>query len=256
LPDHDSKPNGLYAPVWDDYAENWAAAHGDRYAWPGDEWGNPAWWAHTFDLLFRAAGVSDWQRAVEIGPGSGKYTISVLENSSTTIRAYDVSARFLDVCRRRCDRWIRDERLSLHLLGIERADQMLVDLRAAGWRGVVDAVYSIDAMVHVDLQYLVAYVLTAGLVLKPGGKLILTLADATSELGFAKLLEDIRWHYPLQGRPSAKFEWLSPDLVRSVLQRLGFAIELLVNPGRDLYLIASLSDPTAAAALEDHLRAG
>jgi SAM-dependent methyltransferase len=253
MADQENKSRGLYAPVWDDYAETWTATFGDRHAWPGDEWGDPASWAKTFDLLFRAAGVSGWQRAVEIGPGSGKYTIGVLENSPATVRAFDVSAKFLDVCRRRCEGWIRNERLSLHLLGIERADQMLVDLQAAGWRGVVDGFYSIDAMVHVDLQCVIAYMLTAGLVLRPGGKLILTLADATSELGFAKLVDDIRWHFPLQGQPSAKFEWMSPDLVRSVLHRLGFTIDLLENTGRDLYLVASLSDPDASSALEGNL---
>jgi SAM-dependent methyltransferase len=254
--DQERESRGLYAPFWDSYAETWEATFGDRHAWPGDEWGDPVVWEQTFALLFRAAGVSGWRRAVEIGPGSGKYTIAVLENSPAIVRAYDVSARFLDVCRRRCSVWIEAERLGLHRLGTERADQMLADLRMAGWRRAVDAFYSIDAMVHVDLQYLIAYLLTAGLALRPGGKLILTLANAASEQGFAKLVDDIRWQYPLQGRPSAKFEWLSPDLVRSVLQRLGFSIDRIEDTGRDLFLAASLDDPTACTGLEGYLLTG
>ena len=62
----------------------------------------------------------------------------------------------------------------------------------AGWRGQVDAVYSIEAMVHVDLQYLMAYLLTAAAALRPEGKLIMTLATMNSDHGFGKLLRDVR----------------------------------------------------------------
>lgn len=243
----------VYGRYWDYYIEKWGDLHarGGELEWPGDEWGAPAGWDGLFRTLFLPAGVESWQRAVEIGPGSGKYTLKVLERSEAAVRGYDVSAKFLEVCEQRCTQAIGQGRLSLRLLESDRTDEMLSDLASFGWERQVDGFFSINAMVHVDLQYLLVYLITAGLVLRPGGKLVLTLADATSDQGFEKLLRDIAWTYPVQARPlgSGKFEWLSPDLVRSVLPRLGFELDLLNDGQRDLYLVASLARPEVAESL-------
>jgi SAM-dependent methyltransferase len=172
--------------------------------------------------LFERVGVSDWTRAVEIGPGSGKYTLKVLEASDSVVHGFDVSPEFLSVCATPCREAVDDERLFLHLLEGKWPDEMFGVLTELGWKRTVDAVYSIDAMVHVDLQDMVVYLLTAGAVLKPGGKLILTLADMTTDYGVRKLLEDISMFF---GKDvPGKFEWPSPDAVRNVLPRLGFKV--------------------------------
>jgi ubiquinone/menaquinone biosynthesis C-methylase UbiE len=252
------KPDSVYGRYWDYYIESWRKSperYGENLEWPGDEWGHPGGWDQLYNQLFQPAGVESWERAVEIGPGSGKYTLKVLGASNATVRAYDVSAAFLDVCRERCGEMIAGDRLSLHLLQAASADEMLNDLRRAEWGRQIDAVYSIDAMVHVDLQYLIAYLVTAALVLRPGGKLMLTLPDVTRGPGFAKLMKDIVWTFPSQGRAigSGKFEWLSPDIVQSLLPRLGFQIDLLDDSQRDLRVAASLADPALAQALEHYL---
>jgi hypothetical protein len=228
-----------YGRGWDRYVER----H-DQEGWPGDEWGEPDWWEALFDELFRPF-VTDWKRAVEIGQGSGKYTLKVLAESEATIRAYDVSARFLGVCEERCRDQIEAGRLSLHLIG-EESGQMLSELD--DWRREIDAFYSIDSMVHVDLQDLIPYLLTAALVLRQGGKLILTLADATTPQGFKKLLTDIRL-----GPKTGKFEWVSPDIAKTILPRLGFEIDLLREAGHDLSLVATLRRPRMAEGLEKFL---
>ncbi|MGH8542407.1 MAG: hypothetical protein ACREX3_01915 [Gammaproteobacteria bacterium] len=108
-------------------------------------------------------------------------------------------------------------------------------------------------MVHVDLQYLIVYLITAALTLRPGGKLILTLADATCDRGFRKLLTDIQRTWITQNRPlgRGKFEWMSSDMVRLILPRLGFEVDLLDTlRRRDMRVIASLIDPQRADALE------
>lgn len=244
--------------TWDRYLETWQLEHNanQNYEWPGDEWGNPQTWADLFSNLFEAAGAADWRHAVEIGPGSGKYTDRLLGESKAEIRAYDVSADFMRVCEKRCAEWIADGRLSLHLIEGKSPSEMLDDLASADLLRKVDAFFSIDAMVHVDLQYLVVYFIVAALSLRKGGRLILTLSNASSEEGFEKLLHDIAWTYPQQADPqgSGKFEWLSPDLVRVILSRLGFEVWMPSGEGRDIWLIATLVDLSKAHGLEARLR--
>jgi hypothetical protein len=85
------------------------------------------------------------------------------------------------------------------------------------------------------------------------------LADATSERGIDKLLEDIKTYYPMQGMPSLKFEYVSGDIVRAVLARLGFEVMKLDwdagdrERGRDLFMIAELRDLAAGEAARPHL---
>ena len=251
---------GIYGRFWDHYVENLSTklSQGDDGAldWPGDEWGSPAAWAERFADLFEPA-VGGWRRAVEIGPGSGKYTLKVLERSpEAEVRAYDTSAKFLEVCEQRCKAHVDAGRLSPHLLHAVDPAQLLDDLDAAGWRRQVDGFFSIDVMVHIDLQYLIVYWLTAALVLRPEGQLVMTLNDVTREPGFQKLLADIEWTFPSQGRPlgSGKFEWLSPDVVESILPQLGFRVVKLCEAGRDLHVVAELEDVERADALEAPLR--
>jgi SAM-dependent methyltransferase len=255
----DSGSVGIYGRYWDYYVRRWEDLQKrEGHERPGDEWGTPSGWEWMFDRLFVPAGVATWERAVEIGPGSGKYTLKVLAASSAQIRAYDVSAEFLRVCEERCRTHIDSGRLSLHLLGADRADGLLLDVEEAGWAGEVDALFSIDAMVHVDLQYLVAYLIGAAAILRPGGRLVLTLANAVSPAGFEKLIREIHWTFPAQSSPigSGKFEWLSPDIVRSLLPRLGFELDLFLKDQRDLHLVASLARPERGRELVPYLLPG
>jgi hypothetical protein len=244
--------------TWDRYLETWQGEHNadGKYEWPGDEWGTPASWDELYANLFETAGVAGWQHAVEIGPGSGKYSDRVLRGSHATIRAYDVSAEFMRVCEQRCAPWIDANRLSLHLIEGQSPTEMLDDLAAVGLLRELDAIFSIDAMVHVDLQYLIVYFMVAALSLRTGGKLVLTLSNATSEEGFDKLIHDIGWTYPQQADPngSGKFEWLSPEIVRFALSRLGFDVWMPSGEGRDIWLIATLVDVSRATELEARLR--
>jgi osmotically-inducible protein OsmY len=254
----EASSKGIYSKYWDQFISNWAdrpKMRENEYRWPGDEWGSPEQWEFIFQKMFIPAGVEQWRRAIEIGPGSGKYTLKVLSASQAVVRAYDVSASYLDVCRSRCQEVVDEGRLSLHLLDTKRPNQILAEAAEVGWERGVDAVYSIAAMVHVDLQYLVTYLLNASLALKPEGKLLLTLADATSPGGFTQLLKDIRWAYPAQGNPSGspKFEWLSPDLIRYVLMRLGFIVNWIDNFERDIFLVATLAKVRPSETLRRYI---
>ena len=90
----------LYSRTWDHYVETWEQwkkIEGEDWRWPGDEWGSPELWESNYRRFF--VGAEGWERAVEIGQGSGKYTERVLGgNDSVALRAYDISPKFLEVC--------------------------------------------------------------------------------------------------------------------------------------------------------------
>ena len=252
--------SSLYGDSWDKYVnEIFERSKRADSVYPGDEWGNREWWNSCYERLFEYAGAGGWRHAVEIGPGSGKYTLLLLERSMCQVLALDVSEAFLQVLRTRAADQIRSRHLDADFIHCRNPDEVLTKIEQRGWRGAVDGFFSIDAMVHVDLQYLVAYLVTAAICLRPGGKLLLTLADATSARGQRKLLDEIKIYYPLQGQSSLKFEWLSPDIVRSLLATLGFRIVLLEHDSlnradaRDMFLIAERTS-TDLPALETYLR--
>jgi len=115
--------------------------------------------------------------------------------------------------------------------------------------GQIDAFYSIDAMVHVTLQHMITYLLTAAVCLRKGGMVLLTIPNATSDKGFATLLTDAKRCYSEQSDPTRpRFEWLCPELVTGVFARLGFKTQFVLPFGgsmseyRDLHIAATLTD--------------
>jgi SAM-dependent methyltransferase len=255
-----------YGQLWDVYvAEAFPKLQqaDARLLYPGQEWGNEKSWQRVFEKLFVPAGVAQWDAAIEIGGGGGKYTERVLRASDKVrLFGFDVSRNFLDATAARLGDFVEAGRLSLHEIDPVQPDAMFTALSAQGLARKVDAVFSIDAMVHVDLTYLTTYWMNAALLLKPGGRVLMTLADPTTVGGFQKILRDIRKFYRFQGRICPKFEYLSAEIAGFVLRRLGFEIELLEpwsnhegRPPRDLYLIARLDRPEQAETFRDSLRA-
>jgi SAM-dependent methyltransferase len=252
--------SSYYGRSWDMYVTKvFEHAKTPESVFAGDEWGNPVWWDICYKRLLERAGANDWKRAVEIGPGSGKYTNLLLERSKCDVLAFDVSQEFMRVMEERLANYRETGRLTTALLEAKGADEMLNRIEKEGWRGTLDGFFSMDAMVHVDLQFLTAYFVTAAICLRPGGKLVMTLADGTSPRGVKKLLDDIKNYYPLQGELSLKFEFLSPEIVRKVLGEIGFTIDLLehdsldATQARDIFLIATKGDADVTR-LESFLR--
>ncbi|QYU66399.1 hypothetical protein J4558_15590 [Leptolyngbya sp. 15MV] len=194
--------------------------------------------------------------------GGGKYTERVLRaNDKVRVFGFDVSRNFLDSTAARLGDFVQADRLTLTEIDAVAPDAMTALIEAAGLKRRVDAMFSIDAMVHVDLQYLFTYWVNAAQVLKPGGRILMTLADPTTESGLQKITRDIRKFYKFQGRICPKFEYLSAEIVRHCLGELGFEIELLEpwsywdgRPARDLYLIAKLVDVAKAETFRGALR--
>jgi len=246
----------FYSRHWDHYVdtwERWRDKEGEDWRWPGDEWGNPDVWESNYRRFF--VGADSWGKAVEIGQGSGKYTVRVLDgNGKVALRAYDVSPKFLEVCAGRCKDHVASGRLSLRQIDVTTPRFLLDDLQ--DWKREVDALYSIGVLVHVDLQYLVPYLLAAGTVLKPGGKLIAGFGNVGSEAGFHRLLADVNpfWKGQLNPDQTGKYEWLSGCLVESLLPRLGFQVDELDAPEDSINVttVATLVEPERAERLAEN----
>ncbi len=258
--------NQTYSDYWNRYvAEAFPKLQendGRTLTYPGEEWGDERSWSWIFDKLFTPSGVAHWDAAIEIGGGGGKYTERVLRaNDRVRVFGFDVAKNFLDATAQRLADFVKADRLTLTEIDPVAPDAMLALIEKAGLKRKVDAMFSIDAMVHVDLQYVLTYWMNAGLVLKPGGRLLMTLADPTTPSGLQKITRDIRKFYKNQGRICPKFEYMSEEIVRHVLGELGFEVELLDRseywdnrPARDIYLIAKLVDPAKAERFRDALR--
>ncbi|MBI2718822.1 MAG: class I SAM-dependent methyltransferase [Rhizobiales bacterium] len=250
-------PQNIYRSQWDRFAEKWRPKSEDL-VWPGDEWGTRQHWDMIFRTMFLDYGVADWKNCVEIGAGSGKYTEQVLRVSEARIVAFDISPSYQKVMRERLSAYVASGRLQPAIIEARDPGELIEYLEGQKLVRALDTFYSIDAMVHVDLQYLMAYFMTAALALKENGLMIMTLANAISKPGFKKLLQGVKQFYPMQGQPSAKFEWLSPEIVGTVLANLGFDVTFVggqpqLESGRDLMVAARLVDLDKAEQFRGYL---
>ncbi len=236
-----------YGEYWDLYVRSIfpqiQAAHDpavERLLWPGDEWGTPDIWEKIYAMVFAPELDPPPRLAIEIGPGAGKYTAMVLEHCpAVEILALDVSQAYLSVLAERLAPAIAAGRLTTARL-LPEWDHFARLVAERGWVGKVDLVFSIDAMVHVDLQYLMAYWMAAAQALRPGGRMIMSVADATSPHGFEKLVADVPTYFGAQGKITSKFEWLCPPMVAHLLDRLGFDVRFHPKlAGRDCWFVAT-----------------
>jgi cyclopropane fatty-acyl-phospholipid synthase-like methyltransferase len=256
-----------YGQLWDGYvAESFPKLQQSserKLTYPGEEWGSEASWKEIFAKLFEPSDVANWNYAIEIGGGGGKYTERVLRaNDHVKVWGFDVSRNFLEATGARLHEYVDADRLFLNEIDPVHPDAIYRMLEERGVVRQVDAMFSIDAMVHVDIQYLLVYWINAALTLRPGGRILMTIADPTSHSGFQKIRRDIRKFYKFQGRMCPKFEYQSEEIARAILTRLGFDIVCLEQwsyfegrPARDLYLIAELARPEQADRFRETVRA-
>jgi hypothetical protein len=165
----------------------------------------------------------------------------------------------MEVMKERLSQDIEQCRAEPVLIKAENSNELLEELEKRNLVRKLDAFFAIDAMVHVDLQYLIVYFITAALTLKHNGLLIMTFANAVSQNGFRHLLNGAKPFYPLQGKATAKFEYLSPDIVDLVLGQMGFHVNYAkpfgtdINMDRDLYVVARLVDIERAETFRDSI---
>lgn len=236
------------ADFWDHYTDHDFPARQARskmsLEMPGDEWMPREFWNKLVPTVLISRLDADEPVLVEIGAGAGKQTKIVLEHKpGAKIYSFDISASFI----RSFEKYLGEtagDRVEAILLGKDWR-QMLRDLSHRGAAGKVDAFYAFDAMVHVDLQALMAYFITAVHALKPGGFIVMDVADSTSDLGFSKLLNDVKHYYPFHGAPCAKFMFTSPAIIEDILVKLGFTVEFIPDERGHCLFVARLADREA-----------
>ena len=233
-----------YADDWNEYVK-----HFSEYAkkeptnigrtdlkYPGDEWGTPEEWAAYADRFLKPFLPDDLSGiAIEIGPGSGKYTLGIIEKTKGII-CFDVSEEFMKIAKARLSPHIAQGRIEFQLLGLSNCNEIANSLRARNLLGKVDLFFSIDSMVHVELHTLIAYFINASKALRLGGYMTMGVASCTNEKGFQRLLDETPWCYGGM-RPSHQFYFLSKDVVYFITQQLGFEM-VLFDEQRDINFVA------------------
>ncbi|GAB5449583.1 class I SAM-dependent methyltransferase [Gymnodinialimonas sp.] len=219
----------------------------DSYAWPGDEWGDAAAVDHILKTcVFDPIGQETPVHICELASGAGRFTVPVLSRwPDVKIDCFDVSQAFLDQMHLRFEGPIADGRLETHLLG-SNPTGMFETLANKRLTRRVDAVFSFDAMVHVELHSLAVYMLTAAFALRPGGLLAMNVADATNANGLEKLLCNAPVGFQLGGSVGPQFQFTSPEIVSKLLHSMGFEHTFHDLNGRDLFIVAHLRDVDAA----------
>jgi ubiquinone/menaquinone biosynthesis C-methylase UbiE len=159
----------------------------ERHTWTkdGDEWDGQASyhkqsydeWKRSVIDVFLLPHLSDQTTAVEIAPGHGRWTETLVERCGQ-LSLVDLSPSCIDYCR---DRFAAHEQITY----VVNDGSSLPGLPDAG----VDFVWSFDSFVHMDAGVIDAYLAEIHRVLRPGGLAILHHAGrrhATLGLGFLR----------------------------------------------------------------------
>jgi len=219
--------------IWDHYVKNVfpnKKSNSDRELnYPGDEWAKLEFWDQIYSDIFVPLVKSESKYFIEIGSGSGKQTIRTINNFDVReLHSFDISSEFIKVFNERFSDSLGKTVFS-HKLNVDYYHIYQI-MERRSLIDKVDCLYSFDAMVHVDLQHLVSYFITAAKVLKIGGYIIMDVANAASEKGKDKLYRDVKSYYRFFGAACTKFQFISPDIVEIILKDLGFEISHYPDP--------------------------
>ncbi|MGE0464111.1 MAG: class I SAM-dependent methyltransferase [Vicinamibacterales bacterium] len=203
-----------YATDWNAYSAAWDQQYAGRYRHLGDEWCDDG----TADRAHerRVMGlVEPWlrpgTRALEIGPGGGKWTVRLAPRVHSLL-VFDVADAMLDRTRARCQ-----------AEGLENAAFVLGD--GSGLTGVADAsldlVFSYDVFVHIALEDTVAYVDELARVLAPGGVAIIHHAVAETAASWDRIESHNDW-YRDRNHTLGQYYYHSREGLRRAYERAGF----------------------------------
>jgi len=205
-----------YANDWNAYSATWDAQYGERYRHLGDEWCDDGTAERTHER--RVLGLVDpWlkpgTRALEIGPGGGKWTVQLAPKVSSLV-VFDVAQAMLERTERRCQD-----------AGVENASFVLGD--GNGLTGVPDAslhiIFSYDVFVHIALEDTIAYIDDFARTLVPGGIAIVHHAVAETASASDRIESHNDW-YRDRSHTLGQYYYQSREGLRRAYERAGFEI--------------------------------
>jgi len=223
---------------WDRYVESMVALG----LVPGDEWANRERWESIYNgFLSKQAVKGEVRKFVEIGQGSGKYTLMALADHKPELAiCCDVSKRFLDYCEERISKTMPEATVRYELLPPKNRYALMDSVLKHTGPETVDLVFSIDVMVHVEAPLILNYLMNANSLLRLGGTVVMQVANGSTSSGVERMLEDVE---PIHGPDEhfeGKFQWVTPSLITRMATRAGLEVELMTcENGVDLYFSAT-----------------
>lgn len=201
---------------WDYYASQWKAEMSGDFAHLGDEWTAEVHDSDYLELLEKNIldkylGRPD--TLLEIGPGGGRITASLLGYCRKRLIACDVSAKMLGLID---ERFKHDGRVETLKLTIGRG-------LAEAPKNVADAIVSFEVFVHIEPHDIWEYVDTFWDVMKPGAIGMIHHANTATRQGFEQFIAD----HPNcinQRKPWASFSVMTPEIFRRMLDYRGFEV--------------------------------
>ena len=238
---------------WNAYARAWEEAPPEvrgaaKDAVLGEEWGPNAVALQNIERFVRPYLPAN-ARAVEIGPGGGKYSRHLSKLVSELILV-DVSAEMLERGRRVCGP-------NTQVLQID--GKSLQPLPDASF----DAVMSFDVFVHLESEEIFRYFAESNRILKPGGALVLTTVNPLALFGGLGYYRQIRDRHPVIGqRYGGRLYPMESRVFTWMAEHSGFELRDLHEHWEDSQIVATfvktggawlwrcMADPKLRAAFE------
>jgi len=142
----------LQALIWDNW--DWSADGGEKWT------ESTAWKDSVIGAVLRPR-IPDGSDVLEIGPGAGRWTETLVELSDS-LTLVDISSRCIEICR---DRFGHLSSVSFHVTS--GSDLSFIDDE------FIDVVWSFDVFVHLAVADVKGYIVELARVLRPGGQAII-----------------------------------------------------------------------------------
>jgi ubiquinone/menaquinone biosynthesis C-methylase UbiE len=213
----DATTTNRYANDWNSYSAEWDERYGDRYQHLGDEWCDDGTSERQWELRLFAHTVAPCltseTRALEIGPGGGKWTVRLAPRVRELV-VFDVAEQMLDRTRRRV--------ASASLSNVTFAHGNGRDMSSVA-SGSVDLVFSYDVFVHIALEDTVAYLGEIARILRDGGVAILHHAVNDVPPALDRIESHNEW-YRDPANTRGQYYYYSRDALDRLYARAGLRI--------------------------------
>lgn len=217
--ERDESPS-RYEAMWDEYSRFWdAEPYFRRFRFLGDEWG-PDEWVRQIVGAYAAPYLRPESRALEIGPGGGRYTVR-LAPLCFELACVDVSGEML----------ARLERRLAHYGHVAYEKGNGRDLGAFPEKSV-DFVFAFNVFVQLEIEDVYGYLLEIERVLSPGGAASIHYASLSSEEGFAYFLSQ-RERWAADPGQRGRFSMMTLETMNLLAGRAGLVVARNESVGRD-----------------------